>query len=677
MIPPEALEPYRVRHQLTASLKTLFARAEEAHNGLDFDRAEQVYNTLLLINSKDIISLDRLSQVYLKQARFDDAFNMANRCLEIDPFYSPALHHLAIISLYRGEYKRSIRYAKTLIESGRAYDQTYIALLHALYSLSQFDNVIAISQLAKATDNPHPQFHFMPLLIEALKTPIQAKEILSPFFEKYRKDSQIGLYEYIQSVCFQDPAHRTSNLNKLEAGLKKDPIHAYLFLSLALKEIGLVSKREDLVKEAIALTKLAISKAPKFILPYHVLLELLARNNDLESILNYSTKGLEASPSFLYFLERQGESAFFLDQKKLALTALRKAIESESQKPDLIGILAILEIEEGNNLEYGLQHADKALTLDPDNPYAQTALGLYYQAQGEPLRAKIPLSRAIQKPIPITQPYELLIQILRRSGEWREALKVAQTASNIILDESIYIHVSEILYHLQNFRECSDFCQSAIKKFSRNKTFPLLASKSLKNLGKPEDALNVLNILEPGPSNNEEVNVLYLELLLSLKDSDPDIETKARAFLDSLLANNPRNIAYKSMEATLLYKMGKYSEALKTYNSLVTLSGSKKWLTDIGWVKFLLKQKSAAIKDLEIGSLQGNEMSRALALYRLGLIYSLTLNKKVESTTNYTKASELAPRLQKAEEDHLLFIEMSRSQEDRAILERNLKLYLQ
>ena len=66
-IPSKLLEPYKQKHHLSDSFQKIFDRGLKAYSEMDFLRAEQAYNTLLLINSRDIIALERLAQVYLKQ----------------------------------------------------------------------------------------------------------------------------------------------------------------------------------------------------------------------------------------------------------------------------------------------------------------------------------------------------------------------------------------------------------------------------------------------------------------------------------------------------------------------------------------------------------------------------------------------------------------------------------
>jgi|SaaInl4_135m_RNA_FD_contig_21_2788519_length_2519_multi_8_in_0_out_0_1 tetratricopeptide (TPR) repeat protein len=672
-IPPEQLEPYRQRHHLSKSFSSLFERARKAYLSLDFDRAEQVYNTLLLINSRDLIAMDRLSQVYLKQAHYAKAIAVSNRCLEVDPFYAPALHQLSKIHLYKGEYKKSVRYAKALIESGRAYVETYLLLLHSLFSLSQTDNLVAVANLAIEAGANHPQFRFLPLFLKTLKgDKKRAIKIMKPFFQDFREDPDLVLYQYILAKYHGDSPKAREALETISKRSFPDSVSAYLFLSLAMKEIGQVTKQPLLLTDAVELCKLALKDAPKFLLPYRIALEILQHNQNHLAILQLTARGLVAAPYFRFLLERQGEAAFFAGKPEISKKALKIAVEQESRDPDLLGYLGILLAQNKDEMEDGLRTADIALSLDPGNAYAQTALGIYYLNRGEPLRAKIPFQQAIRKPLPIPLPYEFLIKILRGAGEWRSAFKIAKEARLLHKTESLQVHAVEIASHLKQHPECVSFGKEALRQFPNNPLFPLLIAKSLRAMGKYNEALRALDVLKPGPGSGQEINLLYLQLLLDRK-----LYFEANEKLKVLLSVEPRNVSYKAFQAQYHYDRGEYRKALPGYENLLKLTGSKSWLTHIGWIKFLLMQRKGAIKDLKTASIQGDKENRALAAYRLGLIYSLATNQRRESSGSYTRAFELIPRLKEAHEDHLLVLELRRTSKDKNIIRKNLELYLE
>ena len=93
-------------------------------------------------------------------------------------------------------------------------------------------------------------------------------------------------------------------------------------------------------------------------------------------------------------------------------------------------------------------------------------------------------------------------------------------------------------------------------------------------------------------------------------------------------------------------------------------------------MKFLLKKKKEAIQELSIATKKGNNESRALAHYRLGLIYALNEKKQRESSDNYTKGYELAPKLRLTKKDHNIFNEITKGKHD-ALIQKIMRLYIQ
>ena len=66
---------------------------------------------------------------------------------------------------------------------------------------------------------------------------------------------------------------------------------------------------------------------------------------------------------------------------------------------------------------------------------------------------------------------------------------------------------------------------------------------------------------------------------------------------------------------------------------------------------------------------------KAIAHYRLGLIYALNQTKQRESSDNYTKGYELAPKLKLSEKDHNIFNEITKGKHD-ALIQKIMRLYI-
>tara|TARA_Y100000589_G_C27055587_1_gene589169 strand:- start:474 stop:1052 length:579 start_codon:yes stop_codon:yes gene_type:complete len=185
------------------------------------------------------------------------------------------------------------------------------------------------------------------------------------------------------------------------------------------------------------------------------------------------------------------------------------------------------------------------------------------------------------------------------------------------------------------------------------------------------NALTALEGIGVKPDNKEEYNLLYLEILMTL-EYYPEAESK----ITQLLKVHTRNPRYQAFYASYHYHKRDFKKALKIYQNLVKLTGSKEYLSHTGWLKFLLKKKKEAIQELSIATKKGNNESRALAHYRLGLIYALNEKKQRESSDNYTKGYELAPKLRLTKKDHTIFNEITKGKHD-ALIQKIMRLYIQ
>lgn len=672
-IPPELLEPYKAKHHLSDAFEDIFDRALNAYVKMDFERAEQAYNTLLLINSRDIITLDRLAQVYLKQGKFDRSAQALLQALRIEPTYYPAHDLLARLYLYKKDFKQSIRHAKFLIEGGHAYIDTYLTLINALFSMSQFDNVLAICKIARNAGAVHPQLQFFPALIALIEGNLEkfVQEQLQ-FQRDFASHPDLDLYNYLFAAVRED----RTQVKRLSRDIRKasfvHPVYPYTFLTLALEEIALVTKKEGLWDLAISMADGAISAAPAFLLPYRIGLEILRRKRDFESILPLTEKGLQYFEDYIAFYEFRGEAAFFLKQNDLALESLQKALKVRNNNPDFLAYAGILMLlDPRNDPRDALALLDLSTNLERNNPFAQSGFGLYYYNSEELQRATIPLKQAIGQSVLYDLPYELMIRIERESDNLVSAYKIALKAREIIKSVGIYKHVVELAFERTEYRNCVKLGQEASFFFKEEKYFPFLMAKALRELKEYPKALSVMEEVGANPENPEEYNQLYLNLLVDLKLYDD-----ANRVVNELISAKPNVFSYRRFLAQFKYLQKDYQEALKLFEELIRLTRSRVYMVDTGWLNYILNNKEKGIQELLLATKQGSKENRALAHYRLGIIYSIRKKTQLESSQNYSKGYELSPRLKKAINDHEIFNQVTDYKHEKT-LEKNKKLYLE
>lgn len=672
-IPSKLLEPYKQKHHLSDSFQKIFNRGLKAYSEMDFLRAEQAYNTLLLINSRDIIALERLAQVYLKQGKISLATNALLKILRIEPEYHPAHNHLAQIYLYKKDFKQSIRHAKYLVENGLAYVETYLHLINALFFMKQYDNMISICRVALEAGANHPQFSFFPLLADLIAgRQKQFEKKYKIFNEQFENHPDLLLYTYLISLQKQDE----KQLSRIDRDIRKasfsHPVYPLMFLTLGIEAMAYTTNKEYLWKRAIQMSNRVIKNSSSFLLPYRISLDILRKRRDFERILPLAQSGVEKFPKYNAFLEYLGEAAFFLNESDLALDSLQKALKIRNTNPDYLAYTAILMLEKKEiDPQEALSLIDLALSQDQKNPFAQTALGLFYYNAGEAQRASISLKQAIAKNVQYPLAWNLMIKILRNDQSNNSAYKIALKARSVVKNTEIYKHAIELAFQRAEYRNCIKFGKEGLSNTGDNHYFKYLVAQSYMKLDQYSNALTALEGVGVKSDNKEEYNLLYLNILMTL-EYYPEAEAKIK----QLLKVHTRNSRYQAFFANYNYHKRDFKEALKIYQNIVKITGSKEYFSHTGWLKFLLKNKKEAIKELTIATKKGNNQSKAIAHYRLGLIYALNKTKQRESSDNYTRGYELAPKLKIIEKDHNIFNEITKGKHD-DLIQKVMRLYIQ
>lgn len=704
-IPANLLEPYKRKHHLSDSFSAIFERGLKAYSAMDYDRAEQAYNTLLLINSQDIIALERLAQVYLKQGKITLAVNTLLQILRIEPQYHPAHNHLAQVYLYAKDPKQSIRHAKHLIENGLAYVETYLSLVNAFFMLKQFDNMVSICRIAKEKTT-HPQFLFFELIAKWIadpKAPTWSID-LNDFKTKFESDPDYNLYEYLINIFTENKDAIARTERDFRKNNFKGAIYPKMFLAVALDSMSYVTQRVDISEKAIDWADKVVDQAANFILPYRLSLNILRERRDFQGLLNRAIKGVKKFPENIEFLEYQGEAAFFVGESDLALNSLQNALQVRNSNPYYLAYTAILMLQNKTlDPQEAFSLIDLALNQDPNNEFAQTALGLFYFKAGEPQRSLISLRQAMQKKIQHPLAWDLAIQIHRSNKSTNQAYQSALKAVEIVKDETLYKHAIELHKNREEYNKAIALAEESRIHIGNSKYINYLLADSHKQLGDRDlkriesidslsatteekklleklsknaesefkQALEALEQNELKVSDPESHNLLYLNLLVHLKK-----ETKALDWVNELIRVHKYNPAYRVFLGNYYYQQANkeaFKKALEQYQILVKVTGLQEYRNEIGWLTYLIDPKDIknAIDLITSSRMRGDNVSRALANYRLGLIYGIDKNPK--STAFYNQAYELAPKLTAAKMDHQLFGDYSDNKVAKGVAKRLLK----
>ena len=158
-----------------------------------------------------------------------------------------------------------------------------------------------------------------------------------------------------------------------------------------------------------------------------------------------------------------------LELKNNLIVKSKSHEEIRNSNADYLAYTAILMLQKKDiDPQEALSLIDLALSQDETNPFAQTALGLFYYNAGEPQRASISLKQAIRKQVKHPLAWVLMIKILRNDQSNNSAYKTALEARLVVQNESIYKHAIELAFQRAEYRNCIKFGKEALSNIIYN-----------------------------------------------------------------------------------------------------------------------------------------------------------------------------------------------------------------
>ncbi|MBW7874965.1 MAG: tetratricopeptide repeat protein [Candidatus Cloacimonetes bacterium] len=671
-VPVEYAQEFSRRHHLSESFKKLFDRGLENYNKMDFKRAEQVYNTLLLINSQDILALDKQAQVYLKQGQYELAVSTLTRLLQIDPTYFPAHNSLALAYLWLKDFRRSIQHSKFLVEHNHAFMETYQYLTSALFYLGQLDNVLSICRIARDSGATHPHFEFFPALIHLMqKDKDRYKSIMNDMATRFPAE-ELLFYRIVGAIYEQDTPQIAELMGKLDTLPSDHPTEHYMQLLVALDMLHYVAPWPQFLNLIHNIQTVLQKQNPNFVMPYFLASQMYRRVSDYNRILATATAGIQHFPSFIPLFEMQGEAAFFLDRHDIAKAALKTSLSKRTNNPNYLAYYAILLVAD-QKFEEGLEYLEKSSNLSPQNPFAQTALGYYYTQTGQPQRAEPHLKVAMETNIAYPLPYTLFIKAKEENRSFREAYTYALRARKILpQNEMIQEMATRLAFTQEEYNNCVFMCAEAMILFPQNQFFPVQRARAYQKIGDDKAAIKTLEDFGMTLDRPDTTLRLYLDLLMDAGRFD-----QAYKLVYELVGLFPRNRLYQEFLGRYYTQNLDYPKALKIYQELDKLYGRSIYIGDSGWLQFLSGNQKEALDALTLSINSAPETQiRALSHYRLGLIYSIASGKDQDSAQNYRMGAELHPRLTEAQADHIFYIKNSGNPRRSETVQKNMDLFL-
>ena len=356
---------------------------------------------------------------------------------------------------------------------------------------------------------------------------------------------------------------------------------------------GYISVQKNKVNEAIKYFQKAVDLGEKNVVVYIYLANLYLSVRENEKAEELVDKALSAAPNNPEILQKAGILYLKMLKVDKAFDVLKKL---EKIMPDLIGVkfmLADLYQVKGDNLS-AIKEYNDILAIDPLNKEVYSKLALIYKAMGKKKEALATYKVLISLDPSNAKYYLDAAQIEIENNNFENAVAILNDAlKNNVESAKVYYYLGVIYLTKKMYPQAQETFEKALLLDPKNVQLSIYLSYIYGELKKKDKEREVLeNAYEIHPENPELLNTLgyyYAENGIKLK--------KAYEMIEKALEKKPESGAFLDSMGWVLFKMGKYDEALRYLEKAIKkLPNDATVLKHLGDVYEKLNKKEEALK---------------------------------------------------------------------------------
>jgi TolB-like protein/Tfp pilus assembly protein PilF len=248
-------------------------------------------------------------------------------------------------------------------------------------------------------------------------------------------------------------------------------------------------------------------------------------NGDEQRQLDYKATG-NFDAYDLFLLAQKAGATFSKEGISEAVNLYRKAIELDPDYARAYGALAVLLTREvtydfaDNPVQSrarSLELALKAVSINPESPQVQWALGFVYMYRDEFDNATAALERALTLSPSYADGYALLALIRNNLGQAEEAIRLLEKGMelNPFYSWDYLYNLGQAHYTLGNYQQAAGFLEQALQRNASPRAARLFLVASYVELGRQDDAEWEIVQLE---TSNPETTLSQLRQVLVIRD---------------------------------------------------------------------------------------------------------------------------------------------------------------
>ena len=356
------------------------------------DEAGKVYEEILQEDQTNVMTQQRLAQIYRRQMRYTEARDMLNRALRRNTSNISLRFDLALVDRDEGKFEESIRGFETLLKESEK--STYNQLEKRSRSLF-YTQIGIVRSLQTRFDDAIVAFNN----VRGLSDPSDRGRVDLMIADTYKESKNIDKAESTIRAALQDsPGNRD--------------------LQMAYAEILSSRGRTD---ESIQMLKgLAQGETPDLSLVSAIIsvYEHAERFADAQGTLDAAAKNFPGEKQ-IHFL--QGALYEQQDRYPEAEQAFRRALDLDKNNPSVLNYLGYMLADRGLKLDEALAMVKKAVESDPINGAFLDSLGWVYFKMNKLDLAEQFLKRAVAFAATNATMHDHLGDLYYKTGRFQDA----------------------------------------------------------------------------------------------------------------------------------------------------------------------------------------------------------------------------------------------------------------
>lgn len=523
---------------------------DKIENESNITHIEKLYDELLRKFPKNTDAYINFSKFYRSQNRFDQAINVAEHGLIINPGSIPLTLELAL------DYQLDHEYAKALS-------------LYNTVLATQKQNVNALSGLGRNFALTGDEDTSEKYYLWALKIDPSDQTALAYLIDlKMKQKKYIEAKNLAQRALVEIPKAKwvKETLVRAEYGPLFDKIEAL--------------EKEGRLNEALVVLETLQQKAPESEEVYLDLGLILTKLKRYQNAIQAYNRGLEENPKSSQLLVNLGLIYLKMNDTAQSRFYINQALRNDPLNADALAALGKIAYNEGKKADAEKLYAE-ALSINPRNMLALSYLASFYLSEREFDKAS-EIFRKIMK----IDPQALWAHYGLKEAEVQPILEKGEK-SGISASVSIY---QQLIDEYPNQPEAYILLAQASIKMKRPQDAIAVLKKGLQILPQSTELKNALGFAYFAQGNLDLGRKIFMDVLQSDPENAESMsglgryeelsgdKKEAITWYKKALASNPLNFTAGTLLAKVLYDMGRYEESETLYLEMAKLQPKARWL---------------------------------------------------------------------------------------------------